>query len=145
MCRFPIPVEFQNVSFSYPGDESDTLKGIDLTVEPGETVAVIGSTGSGKSTLTGLIDRFYDVNGGRILIDGVDVKDYDLSTLRNSISYTLQKSELFSMSIADNIRWGRPDADDSEVRAAASVAEVFPAVSASVSPSPDLLSEMRRL
>jgi ATP-binding cassette subfamily B protein len=116
-------IEFQNVSFSYPGDESDTLKGIDLTVEPGETVAVIGSTGSGKSTLTGLIDRFYDVNGGRILIDGVDVKDYDLSTLRNSISYTLQKSELFSMSIADNIRWGRPDADDSEVRAAASVAQ----------------------
>ena len=111
------------VSFSYPGDESDTLKGIDLTVEPGETVAVIGSTGSGKSTLTSLIDRFYDVNGGRILIDGVDVKDYDLSTLRNSISYTLQKSELFSMSIADNIRWGRPDADDSEVRAAASVAQ----------------------
>ena len=80
-------IEFQNVSFSYPGDESDTLKGI------------------------------------RILIDGVDVKDYDLSTLRNSISYTLQKSELFSMSIADNIRWGRPDADDSEVRAAASVAQ----------------------
>ncbi len=116
-------IQFEKVCFSYPGDETDTLKDIDLTINPGETVAIIGSTGSGKSTLTGLIDRFYDVGSGRILLDGTDLRDYQLEYLRGQIAYTRQKTELFSVSIADNIRWGRPDASMDEVRQAAQIAQ----------------------
>lgn len=117
-------VEFQNVSFSYPSmGERRILDGISLTIRPGETFAILGSTGVGKTTLINLIPRFYDATGGTVLIDGVDVKKYDLETLRRKIAVALQKSEVFSASIADNIRWGNPDASESMIQAAADTAQ----------------------
>ncbi|MBR4909213.1 MAG: ABC transporter ATP-binding protein [Acidaminococcaceae bacterium] len=100
-------IEFINVSFTYPGSQKPVLENINLTIEPGETVAIMGSTGSGKTTLINLIPRFYDVTEGSVRIDGIDVRDYKVSALRNKIAIALQKSELFSTSIKENIAWGQ--------------------------------------
>ena len=101
-------IEFRDVSFAYPGSNQVILKHINLTVHPGETVAILGATGCGKSSLVNLIPRFYDVTEGAVLVDGVDVRDYDQKVLRDKVAIALQKSELFSQTIAENIAWGRP-------------------------------------
>ncbi len=117
-------ISFKNVDFHYPGATGrPVLSGIDLDVKRGETLAVIGATGSGKSSLVKLIPRFYDANSGNILIDGVSVRDYDLRELRSKIGYVMQKSELFSDTISGNIRWGKEDATDEEVIEAAKIAQ----------------------
>jgi ATP-binding cassette subfamily B protein len=117
-------VTFEGVTFSYDADGRDpVLKGIDFVAEPGQTVAVLGATGSGKSSLINLIPRFYDVTGGRIMLDGVDVRDIDKGALRRNIGVALQESVLFTGTIRDNIRYGRPDATDEEVIAAAKAAQ----------------------
>lgn len=119
-------VEFKNVSFSYP-DASDelVLRNLNLTIHPGETLAVLGSTGCGKSSLIHLIPRFYDVTEGQILVDGVDVREYRLDMLRNKIAVALQKSEIFSTTIGENIKLGKPDATDEMVKKAATVAQAM--------------------
>ena len=104
-------------------DEDPVLKGINFTAEPGQTVAILGATGSGKSSLVHLIPRFYDVTGGRVTLDGVDVRDMDEAELRRNIGIALQESVLFSGTIRDNIRYGRPEASDEEVIAAAKAAQ----------------------
>lgn len=117
-------VEFRNVSFRYPGVQSgNILTGIDLKVYPGETVAILGATGCGKTSLVSLIPRFYDAAEGEVLVDGVNVKDYKLDDLRHKIGFVLQKSELFSDTIEQNIRWGDQQATDDEVRRAAEIAQ----------------------
>ena len=113
-------VEFRNVSFAYPnGNGEQVLRDIDLTITPGETLAILGSTGCGKTSLVNLIPRFYDATEGEVLIDGKNVKDYPLTELRDKVAFTLQKSELFSRSIRENILWGRPDATEKEIIQAA--------------------------
>ncbi len=117
-------VSFKNVSFRYPNTSgSPVLHDINLDVMRGETVAVIGATGAGKSSLVSLIPRFYDTTDGEVLFDGVPVKQYRLDELRSKIGYIMQKSELFSDTIKGNIRWGKPDATDREVEAAAVIAQ----------------------
>jgi ATP-binding cassette subfamily B protein len=117
-------VAFENVTFSYNGDHQDpVLKDISFVAEPGQTVAVLGATGSGKSSLVHLIPRFYDVTDGAITIDGVDVRDWDSAALQQHVSVAFQESVLFSGTIRDNIRYGRPDATDEEVVAAAKTAQ----------------------
>lgn len=117
-------VEMKNVTFRYPGTVGKpVLANIDLTVKPGETIAVIGATGSGKTSLVNLITRFYDATEGEVLVDGVNVKDYDLHDLRSKIAFVLQKSELFSGTVEENIRWGREDATLDEVIEAAKIAQ----------------------
>ena len=117
-------VAFEQVRFAYDGDEeAPVLKAIDFVAEPGETVAVLGATGSGKSSLIHLIPRFYDVSDGRITIDGVDVRDLDQGALHRRIGVALQEPILFSGTIRDNIRYGRPDADAAAVVAAAKLAQ----------------------
>jgi ATP-binding cassette subfamily B protein len=117
-------VAFENVTFSYDGDrQSPVLKGISFVAEPGQTVAILGATGSGKSSLIHLIPRFYDVLEGRVTIDGVDVRDIDEAVLRRHIGTALQEPVLFTGTIRDNIRYGRPDASDEEVIAAAVAAQ----------------------
>jgi len=110
-------IRFENVFFEYkPGRPA--LRGVDLHVKPGQTVALVGATGSGKTTIVNLLCRFYDVTSGRVTIDGHDVRDVTLASLRSQISIVLQDTFLFSGSIADNIRFGRPDATMEEVREA---------------------------
>jgi ATP-binding cassette subfamily B protein len=116
-------VVFDQVSFRYAGGQEDVLKDISFAAEPGETVAILGRTGSGKSSIINLIPRFYDVTRGRVLIDGVDVKDVTLNSLRSQVGIVLQESTLFSGTIRENIAYGRPDADFAEVRAAAEAAQ----------------------
>jgi ATP-binding cassette subfamily B protein len=116
-------VEFQNVSFRYPGAEYPVLQNISFTARPGEVTALIGSTGSGKSTLINLIPRFYDVQNGRILLDGVDVREMAQEDLRAKIGFVPQKALLFSGTIASNIRLGREGAGEEEVRQAAATAQ----------------------
>lgn len=116
-------VEFDNVSFRYPDGEAEVISGLSFTASAGETVAFIGSTGSGKSTLIHLIPRFYDVTGGAVRVGGVDVREQDLSSLRAKISLISQKAQLFSGSIADNIRMGRAGASMQEIEYAAQVAQ----------------------
>ncbi len=116
-------IEFKDVSFSYPGADKVVLSHIDLTIEPGETLAVMGATGCGKTTLVSLIPRFYDVTEGSILVDGVDVRQYRQQALRDKVSLALQKSELFSTSVEKNILWGNMDADSALVHKAASIAQ----------------------
>jgi ATP-binding cassette subfamily B multidrug efflux pump len=118
-------VEFQNVTFQYPGAEEPALTGVTFTAQPGEMTAIIGGTGSGKSTLAGLIPRFYDVNQGRVLVDGVDVRDMTQADLRARIGFVPQKAVLFTGTVAANIRYGRADATDDEVRHAATVAQAI--------------------
>jgi len=116
-------IEFKDVSFSYEGGVgAPILKNINLTILPGETVGIIGSTGSGKSTLVGLIPRFYDAVSGTIKVDGVDSKLVDPKILREKIAMVPQKNILFTGSVAENIRWGKEDATDAEVAAAATIA-----------------------
>ncbi len=117
-------VAFENVTFSYDNDGRDAvLKEVSFVAEPGQTVAILGATGAGKSSLVHLIPRFYDVTEGRVTIDGVDVRDVDEAVLRRTIGIALQESVLFSGTIRDNIRYGRPDASDEEVIAAAKAAQ----------------------
>lgn len=110
----PYAVEFNNVCLSYGGGEN-ALNNINLKIERGHTVGIIGSTGSGKSSLVNLIPRFYDVTGGSVLVDGVDVKLYDITALRNKIGVVSQKKALFKGTVRDNIRFGNPDATDEEI------------------------------
>ncbi len=115
---------FKNVSFRYYKNSDDkVLDNIDLTIPAGSTVGIIGSTGCGKTTLVSLIPRLYDVDEGSVLIDGIDVKDYDLVALRDGIGMVLQKNLLFSGTVEDNLRWGDGNATDEEVREAASFAQ----------------------
>jgi len=116
-------VEFQNVTFQYPGAEEPALSGVSFTARPGEVTAIIGGTGSGKSTLAGLIPRFYDVNGGHVLVDGVDVREIKQEELRNKIGFVPQKAVLFSGTIASNIRFGRESATEEDVTHAATIAQ----------------------
>lgn len=116
-------VEFKNVTFAYPDSDLPVLKDISFKAEKGETVAFIGSTGSGKSTLINLVPRFFDVTEGEVLIDGADVKTIKQSTLKNLIGYVPQKGVLFTGTVRDNIAFGNPDLSDEEVIAAAKVAE----------------------
>ena len=116
-------IEFRDVSFAYPGSNQVVLKNINLTIHPGETVAIMGATGCGKSSLVNLIPRFYDVNSGAVLIDGVDVREYDQKALRDKIAIALQKSELFSVPIQENIAWGQPGTTGEAVIHAAKVAQ----------------------
>ena len=116
-------IEFQNVTFQYPGAEEPALSGVSFTAHPGEVTAIIGGTGSGKSTVAGLIPRFYDVNAGRVLLDGVDVRECTQADLRARIGFVPQRAVLFSGTVAANIRYGREDATDDEVRRAATVAQ----------------------
>ena len=116
-------VEFKNVSFRYPDAESEILEDIDFTAEPGKTTAIIGSTGSGKSTLVNLIPRFYDVTGGELLVDGVNVKNVAQKELRSKIGFVPQKGLLFSGTIESNIKYGKDDISDEEMKKAASIAQ----------------------
>lgn len=117
-------VTFEHVSFHYPASSHrPVLMDIDLAIRPGENFAILGSTGSGKTSLVNLIPRFYDASEGTIRIDGEDVRDLTLSSLRARVGMVLQKSELFSGTIADNIRWGNSEATDDEVRQAARIAQ----------------------
>lgn len=117
-------VELKNVSFAYPGASGKpVLSGIDLKAEKGQMIAILGSTGCGKTSLVNLIPRFYDATEGDVLVDGVNVKDYDVDTLRQKIGVVLQKSELFSGTVAENIRWGCETATDEEVKTAAEIAQ----------------------
>ena len=118
-CR----VEFDDVSFRYPGSEREILRCVSFAVEPGSTVAILGTTGSGKSTLVNLLPRFYDVTGGAVRLDGHDVRDVTLSSLRSQIGMVLQEARLFSGTVRDNVAFGRPDATDEEVRTAAKDAQ----------------------
>ena len=118
-------VVFDHVYFCYPDGEEAVLKDISFTAKAGETLAIIGSTGSGKSTLIQLIPRFYDVTGGRVLINGVDVRQMNSHELREHIGFVAQKANLFSGTIEENIRFGREDATDEEVRHAAEIAQAM--------------------
>lgn len=117
-------IEFRNVSFAYPGMEHEkVLDGINLTIQPGETFAILGATGCGKTSLVNLIPRFYDATEGSVLIDDVDVKDYPLTTLRDKVAVALQKSEIFQTTIRENISWGNPGAAASQIDTAAEIAQ----------------------
>ncbi len=117
-------IEFSNVGFSYKNDENKLcLKNASFRIESGETVGIIGSTGSSKSTLVQLIARLYDVTTGSVSVSGVDVRDYDLDVLRENVAMVLQKNVLFSGTIKDNLRWGNPDATDEEMREACRLAQ----------------------
>ena len=112
-------ITFENVSFSYAEGKTDVLRGIHLSIRSGETIGIIGGTGSAKSTLVSLIPRLYDARVGKVTVGGLDVKEYDLDTLRNAVAMVLQKNVLFSGSIAENLRWGKEDATQEEIEFAA--------------------------
>ena len=117
-------VEFKNVSFAYPAmDNENVIENFNLVINPGETIGILGATGCGKSSLVNLIPRFYDVTKGEVLIDDVNVKDYDLQVLRDKVSIALQKPEIFSTTIAENIAWGDDSADIEKIRQAADIAQ----------------------
>ena len=117
-------IDFDHVGFSYKGDKDhEALRDVDLHIKSGEVIGVIGSTGSAKSTLVQLIPRLYDVTEGTVRVGGVDVRNYDLDTLRNAVAMVLQKNVLFSGTIKDNLRWGKQDATDEEILEAARLAQ----------------------
>lgn len=116
-------IEFKDVSFAYPGTGRMVLEGLNFSIHKGETVAVMGATGCGKTTLVNLIPRFYDTKSGAVLVDGRDVREYDSKALRAKIAMVSQKAELFAVSIEENLKWGAPEADDESVRSAASIAQ----------------------
>jgi ATP-binding cassette subfamily B protein len=118
-------VEFRQATLRYPGAERDALEAIDLTVPAGRTVALVGGTGSGKSSLVQLVPRLYDVTEGTVLVDGVDVRDVEVSSLRGQVAVVDDNPFLFSASIAENIAYGRPDAGESEIRQAAERAKAL--------------------
>ena len=119
----PPAVSFRNVSFTYPEGNEEILHNINLDIRKGETLAIVGSTGEGKTTLVNLIDRFYDPSEGEILIDGINVKEYNLKALRDKVSFVTQKNELFSTTIKENIAIGKPGATDEEIFKAATAAQ----------------------
>jgi ATP-binding cassette, subfamily B, multidrug efflux pump len=123
-------VEFQNVSFSYPGAEQPAISNVSFDVHPGEITAIIGGTGSGKSSLINLIPRFYDVSSGSVLVDGVDVREMDQASLHSKIGFVPQQAILFSGSVTENIQYGKEDASTDEVQHAANVAQAFDFISA---------------
>lgn len=138
----PSRLAYEDVSFSYNGTEQEpVLMGINLAIEPGETVAILGATGSGKSTLINLLPRYYDVSGGRVTISGTDVRTATLESVRSRYGSVPQDTVLFSLSIRDNIRYGRPDADDEDVMAAARVAQAHDFITALPHGYDTLLSE----
>ena len=116
-------MEFKNVSFRYPDADAEILTDINFTAEPGKTTAIIGSTGSGKSTIVNLIPRFYDVTGGELLIDGVNIKDVPQHELRKRIGFVPQKGLLFSGTIESNIKYGNPEMSDKQMKEAAEIAQ----------------------
>ena len=116
-------IELCHVSFCYPGQQENVLTDISLAVARGETLAIVGATGSGKSTLLALLPRFYDATAGEVFVDGVDVRTYALRALRQKMAIVLQKTELFSMTIGENIAWGIDAASDEEIRRAAAIAQ----------------------
>ncbi|HHW08393.1 MAG TPA: ABC transporter ATP-binding protein [Firmicutes bacterium] len=121
---------FEDVSFNYPGaGGSDVLKNVSFTVEPGEKLAILGSTGAGKSTLVHLIPRFYDVTGGRITIDGIDIRDYSLDTLRSAVGIVLQDSILFTGTVKENLSWGDSRATEEQIIAATKAAQAHDFIS----------------
>lgn len=123
-------VRFENVSFRYDDEGVPILDGIDITVPAGSSLAVVGPTGSGKSTLGHLVPRLYDVTGGRVTLDGVDVRDLDFDTLARAVGVVSQETYLFHASIADNLRFAKPDATDEEMRAAARAAQIHDHIAA---------------
>ena len=119
-------VEFKDVSFSYSGMGGEkVIDHFNLTIEPGETLGILGATGCGKSTLVNLIPRFYDVTDGQVLVDDVDVREYTLNALRKKVAVALQKSEIFSTTIRENIAWGDPQAEEDRIRHVADVAQAL--------------------
>ena len=134
-------IEFNNVTFTYPDGEIPVLRDISFTAVKGETVAFIGSTGSGKSTLINLIPRFYDVTKGSIKIDGVNVRDYDLKALRGKMGFIPQKTLLFAGSIGTNIKFGKNDADKEEVEHSAKVAQAYDFINSKPKKFEELISE----
>ena len=117
-------IEFKNVNFRYyKNNKEKVLDNVNLTIEPGKVVGIIGSTGCGKTTMVSMIPRLYDVDEGQVLVDGVDVRDYSLKNLRNGVGMVLQKNVLFSGTIKDNLKWGDENATDEEIRAAAESAQ----------------------
>ncbi|HEU5473791.1 MAG TPA: ABC transporter ATP-binding protein [Actinophytocola sp.] len=128
----PVPVagavELRDVSFSYPGSDAPALRGVSLRVAPGETVALVGATGAGKSTVVKLIARFYDPTAGAVLVDGVDLRDYDLSGYRQRLGVVPQEAHLFSGDVAANVGYGRPDAPPAEIEAAVRSVGALPVV-----------------
>ncbi|WP_336049505.1 ABC transporter ATP-binding protein [Streptomyces sp. CA2R101] len=131
--RIPAPrgeLRFENVRFCYDPDAAPTLDGIDLTVPAGTSLAVVGPTGSGKSTLSYLVPRLYDVTGGRVTLDGTDVRDLDFDTLARSVGVVSQETYLFHASVADNLRFAKPDATDEEIARAARAAQIHDHIAA---------------
>lgn len=122
-------IEFRNVSFSYDGTDKYAIQDLNVTIMPGETVGIIGGTGSGKSTMVNLIPRFYDVTAGKILIDGIDVQNYSFSELRSEIGMVPQEATLFSGTIESNLRWGKEDAAPDEIEKALKIAQAYDFVS----------------
>jgi ATP-binding cassette subfamily B protein len=118
-------IEFKNVSFKYPGAEEDVLSNINFKALPGKTTAIIGSTGSGKTTLINLIPRFYDVTGGEVLIDGIDVRDLTQHEVRSKIGYVPQKGSLFSGTIESNLKYADENAADEHVKKSAEIAQAM--------------------
>ena len=116
-------IEFRNVTFSYPGAEEPAIRGISFSAHPGEMTAIIGGTGAGKSTLVNLIPRFYDVDSGSILVDGVDIREMEQERLRGKLGFVPQRAVLFNDTVGNNIRYGKEDATDEEVARAAEVAQ----------------------
>ena len=116
-------IEFRDVSFAYPGSSQNVLSHINLKICKGETVAIMGATGCGKTSLVSLIPRFYDVSTGTVFVDGVDVREYRQEALRDKIAVAMQKSELFSMTIGENIAWGLPETNAASLKAAAAIAQ----------------------
>ena len=115
-------IRFEKVDFAYPGSMRTTLKNIDLSIQSGETIGIIGGTGSAKSSLVSLIPRLYDVTSGHVLVGGRDVREYDLESLRNAVAMVLQKNVLFSGTIYENLRWGNPEATDEQCQEACRMA-----------------------
>lgn len=134
-------IEFRSVSFAYPGSSQKVLENINLTVRQGETVAIMGATGCGKTSLVNLIPRFYDVTEGAVLVDGIDVREYKQKTLREKVAVVLQKSELFSATVRENIEWGAPGATDEAVRAAAVTAQADDFISSMPEGYNDMVAE----
>lgn len=135
-------VEFRNVSFRYPGVQSgNVLNNVNFRVNKGETVAILGATGCGKTSLVSLIPRFYDATDGDVFVDGVNVRDYKLDDLRRKIGFVLQKSELFSETIEQNIRWGDPEATDEAVKRAAEIAQADEFISGFTDGYKDMITE----